>query len=81
MGQHYVPQEYLRAFQTTANVGEIWVYDKKTREERVLPIRAVAQSPGFYDDDVEVELSRIEARANRALRRVRKAGTFDLAEA
>ena len=31
-------------FQTPANVGEIWLYDKKDRVDRTLPIRNVAQS-------------------------------------
>jgi hypothetical protein len=72
-----VPQEYLRGFQMSDNVGEIWLYDKKDRVDRVVPIKKAAQSPGFYDDDVERRLAELEGEAHAALKRVRATGAID----
>jgi hypothetical protein len=70
MGHHYVPQEYLRAFQCPGKPGEIWLYDKRDRMTRTVPIRNVAQSPAFYDEDVERKLADVEGPAHGALQRV-----------
>lgn len=74
MGHHYVPREYLRAFETPALRQEIWVYDKRDREARILPIKAVAQSPKFYEADVETKLAEMEGQTNAVLRSVRSTG-------
>src|SRR4051794_19577314 len=70
MGHHYVPQEYLRAFETPTTSGEVWAYDKTTDSAKPLPIKAVAQARDFYDVDVERQLSAIEGPAHAVLQRL-----------
>jgi Protein of unknown function (DUF4238) len=67
VGHHYLPQEYLKAFQTSANVGEIWLYDKGSRRPYAAhpESRSVCQG---YDDDVEQRLAEIEGRTNTVLK-------------
>ena len=57
MGQHYVPQHYLRHFATREDPNKIWMYDKCSKEFRRLPIKNVAQSSGFYSEEDERALS------------------------
>lgn len=65
MGHHYVPQEYLRAFEIPSEPGVIWTYNKQDLSCKRLPIRNVAQARNFYDDDVEKELAeRLEGPAH-----------------
>lgn len=72
MGYHYVPQEYLRGFADPSAPDMIWLYDKQGGEPALVPIEKVAQSKGYYDDDVEAELaSAIEGPANLVIRRLR----------
>src|ERR1700674_4074124 len=68
MGSHYVPQHYLRAFEAPDDPGTIWTYDKKQGTCKCLPIKNIAQAPGFYPPDVEAELnSKLEGPANSIL--------------
>jgi hypothetical protein len=68
MGSHYVPQQYLRAFEVPDDPGTIWTYDKKHGTCKRLPIKNIAQAPGFYPPDVEAELnSKLEGPANSIL--------------
>ena len=72
MGSHYVPQAYLRGFESDPGSGEIWMYDRRSREYRHLPIKTVAQEAGFYPADVEAELNnRVEQPANKVLAKLR----------
>jgi hypothetical protein len=65
MGSHYVPQQYLRAFEVPDDPGMIWTYDKKLGTGKKLPIKNVAQARGFYPPDVEAELNdKLEGPAN-----------------
>jgi len=65
MGHHFVPQAYLRAFQSPDEPGMIWTYPRNAKP-RLAGIKSVAQSSGFYDSDVESDLNTyIEAPANR----------------
>jgi hypothetical protein len=70
MGHHYVPQGYLRAFESKPDSGLIWMYDRKTGHGAQVPIKVVAQSPDYYEEDVEQQLSAVEGPAHTALRRV-----------
>jgi len=57
VGKHYVQQALLRHFQDPNKPGFIWTYIRDEEEPRLLPIDKVAQSPDFYDDDVERDLN------------------------
>jgi Protein of unknown function (DUF4238) len=64
MGHHFVPQQYLRAWESP-EPGMILTYDKKNLSCKLLPIKAVAQAAGFYKAEVEAELAaRLEGPAN-----------------
>ena len=72
MGQHYVPQHYLRQFATTRDPGKIWVYDKYSGDCKFLPIRNVAQSRDFYKEADERTLNeKIERPAQGPLEQLR----------
>ena len=65
MGSHYVPQQYLRAFEVPDDPGMIWTYAKREGTCKKLPIKNIAQAPGFYPPDVEAELNeKLEGPAN-----------------
>ena len=72
MGQHYLPQHYLRHFATPEDLDEIWMYDKYSKEFKRLPIKNVAQSSGFYSEEDERALSEwIEGPAQSPLDQLR----------
>lgn len=72
MGHHYVPQKYLRGFAETGNPEAIWMYDKKLRQFTNPGIKSVAQESGYYDNDVEQQLSElVEKPANKVLDKLR----------
>ena len=78
MGQHYVPQHHLRQFATPSDPGKIWVYDKCSGECKLLPIRNVAQSRGFYKEADERTLSeKIEGPAQGPLEQLRSGQLVD----
>lgn len=77
MGEHSVPQAYLRAFEDPRHPGMIWAYPREG-PVRLLPIKNVAQSSGFYDPDVEVALHElVEAPANPVLSLLRDSRPID----
>src|ERR1700710_1065289 len=81
MGYHYVPQEYLRGFADVSAQDMIWLYDKEGSEPRLVPIEKVAQSKGYYDDDVEAELAKaIEGPANLVIRQLRHGDLISLSQ-
>ena len=57
MGQHYLPQRYLRQFSAVDHPDKIWMYDKSKRDSKLLPIKIVAQSSGFYFEEDESALN------------------------
>jgi len=59
VGRHYVQQAFLRHWEAPSKPGWIWTYIRGVEEPRLLPIDEVAQSSGFYDDDVERDLARL----------------------
>ena len=50
MGQHFLPQHYLRHFAVENYKDKIWMFHKSKRDFKLLPIKNVAQKPGFYFD-------------------------------
>jgi len=77
MGHHYVPQQYLRGFAKPApdaasrKPTSIWMYDKTNGTAKEVAISRVAQQPGFYPDDVEVQLNEmVEKPANEAIGKI-----------
>src|SRR5947209_5950801 len=80
MGHHFVPQAHLRPFQAPDAPGMIWVYPRED-EPRLVPIKNVAQSSGFYDDDVERDLNTyVEGPANPILDKLRRDEFIDTDE-
>ena len=57
LGQHFVPQHYLRHFAVKGKPKLIWVYDKEIECFKELPIKNVAQAPRFYFEEDESALS------------------------
>jgi hypothetical protein len=68
MGHHYVPQHYLRGFTSDENSGLVWMFDKKSRDFKRVPIKVAAQGPDFYEADTERALNQlVEVPAQPAL--------------
>ncbi len=73
MGHHYVPQQYLKGFEASDEPGAIWTYDKKTHRFARIPIRVVAQEAGYYDPEIEEELSKlVEGPGHSSLAKLRR---------
>ena len=71
MGHHIVPVQYLRQFEDENNPDRIWMFDKLKRNFKLLPIRSVAQSPGFYFEEDERALNEtVELPALQPLRKL-----------
>ena len=74
MGEHYVPQYYLKGFSNREGK-QIWVYDKKERRKFVTQVKSIANVTGFYSPEVEQYLAdTIEVPANRVIRKIRNRG-------
>ena len=71
MGDHYVPQYYLRGF--CHGFGhELWVYDKKDARKFSSQVKRIANVCGLYPPELEKYLSEdIENPANRVLDKIR----------
>ena len=73
MGDHYVPQAYLRGFTDPQSVEMIWVYDKVQKTFFRTNVRNVAQENNFYGPEIEIVLnSDIENPANPVLEKLRR---------
>ena len=73
MGYHFIPQRYLRGFEAKRDPGMIWMFDKKTTTHKLAPISKVAQSPEFYTDEQEDELTRnVEVPGNAVIDKIRQ---------
>jgi hypothetical protein len=58
---HYVPQFYLKNFQTPIEQNMIWCFDKVTSRTFRADIRKIGCGKGFYDEDSEKYLSNLES--------------------
>ena len=74
MGNHYVPQEYLRGFTDSSCPDALWQFDKATLSYSKQPasIAKIAQQSSFYDPDTERRLNElVEIPGNRVLKKLR----------
>ncbi len=82
MGQHYLPQSYLRRFEVHDRPRYIWQADKQTSTIRQVPIKDVAQKRGFYEPDIERQLNeKIEIPGNRVMLQLLERNPISEAEA
>jgi Protein of unknown function (DUF4238) len=74
MGQHTVPQRYLRSFEDSDHPGFIWLHDKRGElPSRQVAIDKILQQRQFYPDDMERHLAKVvELPANRVIDGVRQ---------
>ena len=78
MGHHFVPQRYLRGFQAPTKADWIWMYDKTNDTSKFVPINKVAQSAGFYDEEVEQMLNlQVEIPGNNVIDKIRRNEAID----
>lgn len=71
MGDHYIPQYYLRGFCNGFGC-RFWVYDKKNAREFLTQVKSVANICGLYPPELEKYLSEeIEHPANWVLDKIR----------
>ena len=78
MGNHYIPQEYLRHFANPVDLDKIWMYDKSSGEIKLLPIKVVAQESSFYTPEDERALNEtIEGPAQFAINELRLGKEID----
>ena len=77
MGDHYVPQYYLKGF--SQNKGKrIWVYDKVEGNKFPTQVKNIANITGFYSRDIEQYLANtIEGPANTVLMKIRQKEQID----
>lgn len=81
MGQHTVPQRYLRNFEDPRSPGCVWLHPKGAKKARLVPIKGAAQTKRFYTDRDEARLARdVEAPSNAAIRKLTRFEEIDLAD-
>ncbi len=71
MGHHFVPQRYLRNFESPGRPGFIWLHDRSGGSPSHVSIAKVAQAKGFYSVETEAILARaVEAPANIVIQKL-----------
>ena len=71
MGDHYIPQYYLKSF-SQKDGKSIWVYDKIEKRKFSTQVKSIGNITGFYSDEVEKYLANtIENPANEVLKKIR----------
>lgn len=71
MGDHYVPQYYLKGFSQN-NGKNIWAYDKFEGTKFSTQVKSIGNKTKFYSDEVEQYLANtIENPANEVLKKIR----------
>jgi hypothetical protein len=75
VGQHFVPQRYLRNFEIPERPGFVWMHDNATGEARQVAIGQAAQSKNFYGDDATQKMlnNEIERPANPVIAKLLRA--------
>lgn len=59
LGQHYVPQRYLRNFACAARPRFVWLHDKTSGVTREVAIKQAAQSRDYYTPEAEKLLGHV----------------------
>jgi hypothetical protein len=73
MGNHYLPQFYLKGFTESPNIKTIWVYRKGDEEPFKTSIRKIAQENKLYSPEMEQYLANeVEEPANKVIRKIRE---------
>jgi hypothetical protein len=71
MGHHYVPQNYLRKFETFQKPGYIWMFDRIHGQQKSVPIKAIAQEADYFAPEVEAALNlEVEAPAQPVINKL-----------
>ena len=72
MGQHYIPQYYLKGFSDSPISSNIWVYEKGSKQIFKKPIKKVANENKRWPESVEAYLAnKIETPAKPVLDKIR----------
>jgi hypothetical protein len=72
MGDHYIPQYYLKGFVLPKN-NKIWVYEKNVNRKFSVNPEKIAQENDFYSPKIEKYLANeVEAPANKVLLKIRQ---------
>jgi hypothetical protein len=80
MGDHYIPQYYLKGF--SGDGGKtVWVYDKADRRKFAARVRNIANETGFYSPEMESYLAEhVEEPAKPVLERIRRRSKISTAD-
>ncbi len=74
MGDHYLPQYYLKGFSQRSG-REIWAYDKQEGRKFPTQVKSIASETRFYSPECEQYLANsIEGPANPVLKKIRNRG-------
>lgn len=72
MGHHYVPQRYLRNFESPERPKWIWLHDKRDLVSKLVSIKTVAQAKQFYTAEDEKRLNlEVEIPGNAVIQKLR----------
>ena len=73
MGDHYVPQAYIRGFTDPQSIDRVWTYDKVQKKFFPSNVKNVAQEKDYYGPEIESALhADIENPANPVLEKLRR---------
>jgi len=80
MGNHYVPQKYLRGFTDPSCPEALWQFDKKTLlySEHPASIARIAQQRSFYDSETEQSLHELVERPGNGVLDKLRSGDLSL---
>lgn len=78
MGHHFVPQYYLRGFESQ---GGIWVHDRESIRSFPTQVKVVGNENKLYSEELETHFNlKIEVPANEVLRKIREFAQIDESE-
>lgn len=81
MGNHYLPQYYLKGFTSATNSPLIWTYEKGSQRRFSTTVKQVANKNRYWADEIENWLANdIEGPANPVLQKIRDHQPLSLAD-